>query len=34
MTDSEEKKTVSYYFEGEEDDGVIENLIRDALVQL
>ena len=34
MTDPKEKNTVSYYFESEEDDGIIENLIRDALVKL
>ena len=34
MADSKEKNTVSYYFEGQEDDGLIENLFRDALVKL
>ena len=34
MTDPNEKNTVSYLLEGEEDDGVIENLIRGALVKL
>ena len=33
MADPKEKNTVSYYFEGEEDDSVIENLIGDALVK-
>ena len=34
MADRKEKNTVSYLFEGEEDDGVTENPIRDALVKL
>ena len=34
MADPKEKNTVSYYFEGKEDDIVIENSIRDALVKL
>ena len=34
MAIPKEKNTVSYSFEGEEDDGVIENLIRDALIKL
>ena len=29
-----EKNMVSYKFEGQEDDGVLENLIHDALVKL
>ena len=34
MVDPKEKIMVSYYFEGKENDGVIENPIRDALVKL
>ena len=34
MAVPKEKNTVFYSFEGQEDDGVIENPIRDALVRL
>ena len=34
MADPKKKHTVSYYFEGKEDDGDIKNPIRDALVEL
>ena len=34
MADPKGKNTVSYKFEGNEDDGVNENPIRDALVKL
>ena len=34
MADRQETNTVSYYFEGKEDDDVFEKQIRDALVKL